>query len=202
MKTNWAERVWIDGPWRIPFQAAEIALFKKLGASITGGRVLEVGCGRGVGARLILKAFRPSRVDGIDIDPDMIRRAERRVTPEVSERLAFRVADAERLPFPDRSMDAVFNFGIIHHLEDWRSGIREIARVLRPGGVFCFEEIFPALYAGFLLRRITVHPREDRFDGPEYRAALAAAGLALKEGCRETRYTIIGVAVRAGGEAE
>jgi SAM-dependent methyltransferase len=201
MKTNWVERVWIDGPWRVPFQAAEIALFKKIGAVLSGGRVLEVGCGRGVGARLILKAFGPARVDGIDIDPDMIRRAGRRVTPALSSRLGFRVADAERLPFPDRSMDGVFNFGIIHHLEDWRSGIREIARVLKPGGVFCFEEIYPALYAAFPLRYLTTHPREDRFSGPEYRAALADAGLALREGYRETRFTIIGVAVRDGEAA-
>ncbi len=200
MKTNWVERLWIDGPWRIPFQAGEIRRFKALGASMEGGRVLEVGCGRGVGARLILQSFDPARVEGIDIDPDMIRRAQRRVTPPLSSRLGFRVGDAQSLPFPDHSMDAVFNFGIIHHLEDWRSGIREIARVLKPGGVFCFEEIYPALYAGFLLRWVLVHPRVDRFSGPEYRAALAGAGLELVEGYRETKYTIVGVAVRKNGK--
>jgi len=51
-------------------------------------------------------------------------------------------------------MDAVFNFGIIHHLEDWEKGIQEIARVLVQGGLFYCEEIYPPLYANFLFRRL------------------------------------------------
>jgi ubiquinone/menaquinone biosynthesis C-methylase UbiE len=198
LKTNWVERLWINGPWRVPFQVAEIRRFRRLRDVPPGARVLEIGCGRGVGARLILEVYAPAHVDGIDIDPDMVRRASRRVTPQLAGRLDFRVADAQELPFPDSSMDAVFNFGILHHLEDWRRGIREIARVLKAGGVFCFEEIYPALYAGFLLKWVLLHPRRDRFDGPAYRAALAEAGMELLDGYAESKYRIIGAAVRTG----
>jgi SAM-dependent methyltransferase len=199
MKTNWVERLWIDGPWRIPFQAAEIRHFQRLRPIAPGGHVLEIGCGRGVGARLVQKAYHPARVHGIDIDPDMVRRARRRVTPALAGVLSFQVADAQELPFPDASMDAVFNFGIIHHLEDWRRGIREIARVLKPGGAYCFEEIYPALYAGFILKWVLVHPRHDRFDGPMYRAEIARAGMDLLDGYTESKYSIVGTAVRDGG---
>jgi ubiquinone/menaquinone biosynthesis C-methylase UbiE len=196
MKTNLVERLWVDGPWRIPFLAGEIRFFKGLCEVAAAARMLEVGCGRGAGARLILKHYGPKRLEAIDIDPDMIRRARRWTRPSLAQRLDFRVADAQELPFPDGCMDAVFNFGIIHHLEDWRRGIGEIARVLRPGGVFLFEEIYPALYAGFLLRRILAHPRQDRFAGPEYRAALEGSGLRLVKGCWETKYRILGAAIR------
>ncbi len=196
MKTNAVERLWVDGPWRTAFLAGEIRFLKRLCEVRPSGRILEVGCGRGAGARLILKSFRPARIHAIDVDPAMIRRAKRWTRARVASRVDFQVADAQALPFADGCMDAVFNFGIIHHLEDWRQGIREIARVLRPGGAFLFEEIYPALYAGFLLRHVLVHPRRDRFEGPQYRAALEAAGLRLAQGFRETRYTILGAAIR------
>ncbi len=196
MKTNWVERLWIDGPWRIPFQVNAIRSFKRLHDMAPPRRVLEIGCGRGVGARLILEAFRPERLEAVDIDPAMIRRARRRLAPELGSRLVFQVADAEALPFPDRSMDAVFNFGIMHHLEDWNRGVREIARMLKPEGVFYFEEFYPALYAGPVFKHVLVHPRENRFDGPQFRSALEGEGLRLVEGYRETRYSIIGAATR------
>jgi hypothetical protein len=53
-----------------------------------------------------------------------------------------------------------------------------------------------ALYAGFILRRVLVHPRHDRFHGPQYRAELEANGLRIVPGYRETKYTIVGAAVR------
>lgn len=197
MKTNWVERLWIDGPFRVPFQRSEIKFFQTLHPLERPARALEIGCGRGVGARLILESFAPERLDAIDIDPDMIKRAMRRADG----RVYFQVADAESLPFADASMDAVFNFGIIHHLEDWERGIREIARVLKPGGAFYFEEIYPALYAGPVLRYVLVHPRENRFDGDGYRSAIRRAGLELVSGYHESRYTIVGAALnrRAAG---
>ena len=96
-------------------------------------------------------------------------------------------------------MDAVFNFGILHHLEDWTRGVREIGRVLKADGGFYFEEIYPSLYANFPLRHLLAHPRENRFHGPEFRAALADAGLKLLPGYKENGFRILGVAVKNGG---
>jgi len=200
MKTNWAEKVWVNGPLRIFFQQREVKFFKTLSDPERLGQVLEIGCGQGTGVTLILRHFHPARVRAIDIDPAMIGRAERRFRSP-SERgngtaIDFRVADAEELPFDAESMDAVFNFGIIHHLENWEKGIREIARVLKRGGVFYFEEIYPALYANLLLRYLLVHPKRNRFNGPEYRRAIEEAGLHLVGGYRESRYTIVGAAIK------
>ena len=106
----------------------------------------------------------------------------------------FLVADAQYLPYGDACFDAVFNFGIIHHLEDWEQGIREIARVLIKGGALYFEEIYPPLYANLLFRHLLAHPTENRFFGPDFREGLSRAGLKLVSPYRESRLGILGVA--------
>ena len=55
-----------------------------------------------------------------------------------------------------------------------------------------------ALYAAFILKWVLVHPRHDRFDGPAYRAAITEAGMDLVDGYTESKYSIVGVAVRNG----
>ena len=196
MKVNWAERLWVNSPLRFLIQQRETRFFKRLRNLEPGARCLEIGCGHGAGARIILKTFQPSRLDGLDVDPVMIRLASRRQPQWTIDRLQFLVGDAQRLPYADGSMEAVFNYGIIHHLEDWEKGIREIVRVLKRGGGFYFEEIYPALYANVITRRLLEHTTENRFHGPEYRATLQKEGLRLLPGYKETRFAILGVAVK------
>ena len=159
-----------------------------------GGRFLEIGCGNGFGARLVCLHFYPERVDALDIDPLMIEFAVRKFSRVTNDRAAFFVADAQHLPYGDSSFDAVFNFGIIHHLEQWDLGIKEISRVLKEGGGFYFEEIYPSLYANPLFRHLLAHPRQNRFYSGEFHAVLEDAGLALLPGYRESMFGILGVA--------
>ena len=198
MKVNWAERIWINSPFRYFVQQREVKFFKGLRNLKPGSCCLEVGCGRGAGAEMILKTFKPARLDALDVDPLMVRLALRRQRQWTFGRLIFLIADAQQLPYKDGCMDAVFNFGIVHHLEDWENGIREIARVLKSGGAFYFEEIYPALYANIITRWLVEHPTENRFHGPEYRTALVNRGLKLLPGYRESRFGILGVAVKDG----
>ena len=167
-----------------------------------GSACLEIGCGRGAAISLISRRFHPGRIDAIDIDPEMIRLAKgrkRRVEADQasSPKGLIMAADAQRLPYRANCLDAVFNFGIVHHLEDWRLGLEEIARVLKQGGKFYFEEIYSPLYANCLFRNFLAHPRENRFQGPQFRAALEGVGLHLLPGFRENRFAILGVAVKS-----
>lgn len=196
MKVNWPERLWVNSPVRKLVQQREARFFSKLHPLAPGARCLEIGCGCGVGANIIYQTFSPGTIHAIDLDENMLHAAKRKKAAWDSIPLHLVAADAQKLPFPDKCFDAVFNYGIIHHLEDWQSGIGEISRVLRENGVFYFEEIYPPLYANFLFRRILVHPRENRFHGPQFRGALSDAGLGLLEGYRESRFAIVGAAVK------
>ncbi|MEW6407004.1 MAG: class I SAM-dependent methyltransferase, partial [Chloroflexota bacterium] len=70
-------------------------------------------------------------------------------------------------------------------------------RVMKKGGTFYFEEIFPPLYANFLLKRMLRHPTEDRFYATEFVEALSKAGLRLVEGVNtNSRYGIVGAALK------
>jgi ubiquinone/menaquinone biosynthesis C-methylase UbiE len=101
-----------------------------------GESVLDVGCGTGT---LALEA-RPrvgetGRVSGIDPSPQMIARASHKAE-RVGLVIDFQVGVVEQLSFPDQSFDVVLSTFMMHHLpEDLKHrGLREIARVLKPGG--------------------------------------------------------------------
>jgi len=196
MRVNWPERWYCRSTVRKFAQWREVRFFQASRPMPPGARVLEIGCGDGGGAAIFSRKFAPGLYNGLDLDPAMIRVAAGRhwhgggVTPR------FLLGDAEHLPYRDATFDAVVNFGIIHHLPDWRRGVAEVARVLRPGGLFYFEEIYPPLYANPLFRVMLAHPRENRFHGPEFRAAFLEEGLDLIPGYHESRLYILGVAVK------
>jgi ubiquinone/menaquinone biosynthesis C-methylase UbiE len=194
MKVNWPEKVWVNSPLRKIIQGLEARYFKRIRFMPEGSRCLEIGCGSGYGARLVCRHFYPQRVDAIDIDPVMIELALRKSDGLFLEQASFLVADAQRLPYKNGCFDAVFNFGIIHHLEQWELGIKEISRVLRGGGAFYFEEIYPPLYANFLFRHLLAHPTQNRFYSGEFHAALRKAGLIILPGYKESAFGILGVA--------
>jgi SAM-dependent methyltransferase len=87
------------------------------------------------------------------------------------------VGDVCAIGQPDDSIDAVVDFGIIHHVPNWRDSLAEIARVLRPGGRILFEEVPRHLLDSWPLRTFTEHPREDRFEAEEFTEELARHGL-------------------------
>lgn len=149
----------------------------RMGGPMGGGHALEIGCGRGVGTNLIFDVFGADTVDAFDLDPRMVALARRRLHPRGA-RVRLWVADATAIPVGNATYDAVFDFGIIHHVPDWRLALREVARVLKPGGRFYAEEVLAALIVHPIARRLFEHPREDRFDAATFRAALGEAGLA------------------------
>lgn len=161
-----------------------------------GSKILEVGCGRGAGARLILKNFRPSRLCALDIDIDMVHKAKDYLSRDELERTFLHVADAQHLPFREESLDAVFGFGFLHHVPNWRGSLAELARVLKTGGVYYIEELYPALYQNVITKRILVHPREDRFLSHDLKQELEAVKMPIQQALEFKTLGILGVAVK------
>jgi len=109
--------------WHIP-AAAGFAQTKDLD-------VLEIGCGLGTDGAQFAQAG--ANYTGIDLTQAAVDLARRRF--EISNLPGtFRVADAERLDFPNESFDLVYSHGVLHHTPDTRAAVREVHRVLRPGG--------------------------------------------------------------------
>ena len=177
MKLNWAERWAVNNPLRVIQQRLEMRWFKKNGHLKPGASVLEVGCGRGAGAGLILNEFQPAVLQAMDLDVEMIVKAKDYLPPEQAQGISFYVGDVLHLPYKDGALDAVFAFGVLHHIPDWKAALGEIARVLKKGGIYFLEELYPAVYQNFITKHILLHPRENRFRSQDLKDALLAANL-------------------------
>lgn len=104
------------------------ALLERTGVR-NGQTYLDVGCGNGGATRYIAEQLHLTAT-GIDIGSEEIAEAQRDSAGIPN--LAFRVADAERLPFENSSYDFIFCCKAFHHIPDWRVAIQEMVRVLKP----------------------------------------------------------------------
>ena len=148
---------------------------------------------------MVSRQFKPRRLFLSDLDPLMIALAQETVEQNTKTSAGFCICDAARLPFHGDSIDAVFGFGFLHHVPARRDGLREVHRVLKPGGVYYMEEYYPSLYQNIVTRHLTVHPEHDRFDNDDLRKEFANVALDLHTTFELKRFWILGVGVKRGG---
>ena len=131
--------------------------FARLG-DLRGKRALDYGCGHGMAAVVLARAG--ADVTAFDLSPGYVAEARERLRANgVSGTVV--AADGEHLPFPDRSFDAVWGNAILHHLDLAKAG-RELARVMKPGGVAVFCEPWGGNPLLSLARRWLPYPGKDR----------------------------------------
>jgi SAM-dependent methyltransferase len=94
-------------------------------------RILDLGTGTGIAARLLARRFPKAEIVGVDLSPRMIEEARRRLPAELAQRVRFEVADASRVPFGDGEFDLVVLLNMIPFFE-------ELARVTACGGSLVF----------------------------------------------------------------
>jgi ubiquinone/menaquinone biosynthesis C-methylase UbiE len=177
MKLNRFETALMNNPARALLQwTYEAPLLARLGGRAAGLHVLEIGCGRGVGTQIILERFGAARALAFDLDPAMAGQARRRLAGYPPGKVGIAIGDAASIATPDAVFDAVFDFGILHHVPRWQRAVAEVRRVLRPGGRFFFEEVTSQALDRWFYRTFLDHPRENRFSAAELLAELERQG--------------------------
>lgn len=131
-------------------------------------RILDVGCGTGGNLELL---SRFGDVEGVDISEEALAFCRTRGLAKV------RRGAAERLPYEDRSFDLVTALDVVEHLDDDLAGLREMRRVLRPGGrVLLFVPAFMFLWG--VQDDVSHHRRRYRL--PQLRSVVEAAGFEVE----------------------
>ena|SRR5579884_443494 len=130
--TRMAERYDTDEPHFRPENQRKVRrLLEDLAARCGGGRLLDVGCGTGFVIRLAHDLFR--EIDGVDITPAMLARVGN------WNNVRLHTCAAEALPFAHGTFDMASSYAFMHHVADHERVLQEVARVLRPGGIFYID---------------------------------------------------------------
>jgi SAM-dependent methyltransferase len=153
-------------------------LFVARGGLAPGKRALELGCGTGV--FLESTARSGATLHGIDLSEDLLAKARARLSGLANVTLDH--GNAEQMPYPEASFDTVYGSSVLHHL-DLDAALREVHRVLKPGGCLVFAEpniLNPQVAVMFHLNATKeyfgVSPDEMAFSRFRARAALVRAG--------------------------
>ena len=127
---NLADREWQAAVWG-NFQS-NLEFLRRVGVLRPGSSILEIGCGKG----MLLNNLQESgyTVTGIDMDADAISQC-RAAHPKI----AAQVASGDAIPFPAESFDAVLSFDVFEHIRDSDRHLREVKRVMKPGGHYLLQ---------------------------------------------------------------
>ncbi|MFC4039949.1 class I SAM-dependent methyltransferase [Dactylosporangium siamense] len=160
-----------------------------------GATVVDVGCGTGRALPALRAAVGPTgTVVGLDVTPQMLAVAGPNGAAATA---GLVVADARRLPFAAAGIDAIFAAGLIMHLPDTIAGLRELARVTRPGGRLVL--FHPSGRAALAARHgRALRPDEPLAEGPLRISAVRAGWQVVHYDDPPDRF--LAIAVRTGGE--
>lgn len=150
-------------PWkRVPFDT--IVDF----GSLSGQRVLEIGVGNG--SHALLLAQHSKEFVGIDLTEYAVKSTKRRMEVFGLNNVSIQQMSAEKLEFPDNHFDFVWSWGVIHHTADTNAALREIHRVLKPGGhaaimvyyrsfwyTYVYAGLFHGVFKGYWLKERSLH---------------------------------------------
>jgi ubiquinone/menaquinone biosynthesis C-methylase UbiE len=135
----YGQRFWIEAPHPIITRAR---LREVLGAE-PGERLLEVGPGTGYYTLDVAEWVGPEgQVEILDLQPEMLDHTMRRAAEAGRENIAPAQGDATRLPHPDAGFDAAYLVTVLGEIPDQDAALRELARVLKPGGRLIVGELF------------------------------------------------------------
>ncbi len=143
--------------------------------------ILDVGCGPGVSLPLLDRHFSPELILGVDIDPREVERSRRR-SRECRCRVEVRRGDATALELDDASVDMVLCHQLLHHVVAQAAVLRELHRVLAPGGVLLVAESCREFIHSMPVQMLFRHPNEVQRTAAEYQQLVREAGFVFEPG--------------------
>lgn len=141
--------------------------------------VVDVGCGWGRSLSRLHKQFAPTRLIGVDIDPEMVKAAEQEAR-DAGVAAECIISSSHALPLDDGSVDLILCHQTFHHLVEQEAAMAEWFRVLRPGGVLLFAESTRRYIHSWIIRLLFRHPMEVQKTAEEYLALVRAAGFRVE----------------------
>ena len=173
---RWADSYNESRLQRLVFAPLQEATLREAADAVAEPRaILDVGCGTGLLLAQAAERFPGARLTGVDAAEEMIRVARASAPAEAP--VEFQPATAEALPFAPGTFDLVLTTMSFHHWADQPAALREVRRVLAPGGLFALTDAFPVGWLRFVFAR----SRHGRFNRPpELIAMLREAGLPLE----------------------
>ncbi|MBF6101676.1 bifunctional 2-polyprenyl-6-hydroxyphenol methylase/3-demethylubiquinol 3-O-methyltransferase UbiG [Nocardia cyriacigeorgica] len=138
----WANSWWDNDSMMNPlksFNPLRFAYFDRyMPSGWKGVRILDVGCGGGYTTEFL--HGRGAQVSGVDVSPKLVEAATRHAA-ETGKEIEYKVGAAEALPFDDATFDVVTCVDVLEHVKSPADSVREIHRVLKPGGIFLYDTI-------------------------------------------------------------
>ncbi|HET6420981.1 MAG TPA: bifunctional 2-polyprenyl-6-hydroxyphenol methylase/3-demethylubiquinol 3-O-methyltransferase UbiG [Geobacteraceae bacterium] len=155
----------VSNPWRVPYFRRVIEA--ELKTNTDGKRVLDIGCGGGV----LAEEFAATGFDVTGIDP-----SEKSIAAAKDHAackgltIDYRTGSGDQLPFEDESFGIVCCCDVLEHIRNWEGVIAEVARVLRPGGVFLYDTINRTRISKLVFIKLGQECKYTRFLPPDMHA--------------------------------
>jgi ubiquinone/menaquinone biosynthesis C-methylase UbiE len=143
------EQSWLQ---RNFFDRVHQAMLQLIASEETPESILDVGCGTGHLLREARQRWPEAQLIGVDAAEGMVETAR-----QLTSGATFYVGRAEALPLAGASVDVALSTISFHHWGNQAQGVREVARVLRPGGRFFLADIFVPTYLGKIIRPTRFH---------------------------------------------
>ena len=137
--------------------------------------VADVGCGFGRSLGKLQTRFRPERLIGMDIDPEMLQASAREMA-QLDIQAEFICCSSSNIQLEDNSVDLLFCHQTFHHLVDQDAAIAEFFRVIKPGGTMLFAESTKRYINSWIILLLFRHPMQVQKTAAEYLALVRAAG--------------------------